>query len=512
MIVAFRFAFSIISGILSLLKFLLVGALGALLSLYAKRGNVYANSIRWSRHGGYLEMTISLWNSIGHVPRSATAAMAVVIFANLASMFVSVGLGGAVNRLEVENNKSFVVSKSKHISLILQGDSGNGWSTFMGQSSTIEDTLTSIINNPQNIPDAVPGLRYRPRRYGYQASCNRFNAIVIQNSTKDGLVQKGDGCAMVALQLLDFYIWDPKLATNERISDDRFKIVAHANAGSNIAEMRLRVGLIHDDRSCMFYSGYVGKVFLSFPPAGMTTLPVTEIHKCQYPSGEMLVSAATHMRFYVGHLRDFNNVTSTIFDNRADLSLLGAMEEMTRNGTFLDPARNSTMVVLTKLGPTVDFLSCASWRMETPGDTALMCSYTIIHAITVGPQPEDSIIAAAVGPRIPDPVANVVNDNRIHISHLPSGSSGLMATFSISKIIEVTSGATHYMASLGQNLVMGLYTQELHILFDTTEVKEGVEISTALSVVVAVIMLICASFWGYTEKYFSPTDTGSLYK
>ncbi|KAF9176924.1 hypothetical protein BGZ50_009434, partial [Haplosporangium sp. Z 11] len=216
--------FWILSLFFSAFKTLLVGALGGLLSIYARFGNEYANSIRWSRQGGYLEMAITLRNSFRYVPKSSVAVMFAVVTASILSMFAGVSVSRMVRQSEIEVNPSYLVSKTKHIMPELVSD--DGWSTVMGQGSTMESVLLSMINEPQNNPDAVPGRRYRPRTYDYKVACNRFDVTISRNLTGMKLEQPNSGCAVLYFDIVSFYIWNPENAVNERISDGKYKIVA----------------------------------------------------------------------------------------------------------------------------------------------------------------------------------------------------------------------------------------------------------------------------------------------
>ncbi|KAI1286128.1 hypothetical protein EDD11_000591, partial [Mortierella claussenii] len=85
------FSFLTITILLALFQALLVCTVGAALSIYSRYGGDYANSIRWVRQGGYLEMYSTLVNSRDIIPRSTKLILVTTILASLAAGVADIG-------------------------------------------------------------------------------------------------------------------------------------------------------------------------------------------------------------------------------------------------------------------------------------------------------------------------------------------------------------------------------------------------------------------------------------
>ncbi|KAF9278408.1 hypothetical protein BGZ68_008596 [Mortierella alpina] len=509
--------FWVIGLFFSAFKILLVFAVGGILSIYAASGSRYGNSIRWSRQGGYLEMVHVLRNSFRQVPRSATFAMIVAIVASILALFSSVFFSTMVHRSDITTNQSYISTKTMRP--ISSGEEIDDWLVYLGHDSKVEDFLGLLINDTRNIPDAVPGRRYTPRTFGYEVACDSIDVVVFQNTT-DPIAQAVGGCSAAMFDIGDsYFVWEPKKATNIRTAPDQYTIIAPVNypLGPNLREHRT-LSYFHFEHLCIVAQSVSEAqsplLFHSFPNSGMTSLPRTILTSCRYPSGAINIGAQTQMRFAIQNLAEYDNITTTIFDDSTQLPLLATMSAFTKNGTFLDTRSNSTMVALTKAGANVHFFSCHSVRSDESATIGLMCSYSVVMAIMTTPQPDDPIIAAdlhLIG-RPVVPASEPINRNLIVVGHLPMSLTSALATFSVSSMLTATLSGAQYVASLGQNVVMDWKTGQLYVLFDTVDIKDGQEFSTALFVTLLVIMVLCAGVWGYSLKTLGGMYTGSLYQ
>ncbi|KAF9964825.1 hypothetical protein BGZ70_005858 [Mortierella alpina] len=483
--------FWVIGLFFSAFKVLLVGALGGILSIYAASGSRYGNSIRWSRQGGYLEMASVLRNSSRPVPRLAAVAMIMAIIASLLAHFTSLFFSTMVHRSDINDNQSYTSTKTMRPTT--SGEEIDDWLIYLGHTSNVESSLGLLINNTRNIPDAVPGRRYTPRTFGYEVACDSIEVVVAQNLT-DPIEQRVGGCSAAMFDIgSDFFVWEPKKAINIQTAPDQYTIIAPASYpnGLDFREHRA-LSFLHFDYLCLVplstIHAQAARQFNSFPNSGMTSLPRTMLTRCQYTSGALNVAAHTQMQFAISSLAEYDNITTTIFDGSAQLPLLTTMSAFTKNGTFLSTQSNSTLVALTKAGADVHFLSCRSLHYIAPDDVGLLCEYQVVVAIMTTPQLEDPIIAAdlkgrrVLGPTLP------INQNLAGIQ------------------------GAKYFASLGQNFVMDWETGQLYVLYDTVDIKDGQEFSTALFVVLVVIMVLCAGVWVYSEKTIGVMYTNSLYK
>ncbi|KAG0354350.1 hypothetical protein BG005_006554 [Podila minutissima] len=225
------FPFVVISLFFTLFGFLLTGALDAFLTVYSASKAEYANSIRWSRQGGYLEMFRTVKQSRRHVPRKVTAAMVVMITTSIVTMFASVGLSRMVHQTEIETNPGTVLSQTSQ--MLRHGVVSDGWTEYLGQSSAANEALKTMLVNPQYIVNMDSHKRYTPRTYDYEVACDKFDTAVTRNISeavldpiKGALYHADGGCSIIGFDLYNpMFNWTLANATYERVSDGRYKLV-----------------------------------------------------------------------------------------------------------------------------------------------------------------------------------------------------------------------------------------------------------------------------------------------
>ncbi|KAF9343279.1 hypothetical protein BGX26_005988 [Mortierella sp. AD094] len=510
--------FVVVSLFFILFDALLTGAVGALLSLYSTSKAEYAGSIRWSQQGGYLEMFLILRNSFRHVSRKATTAMVIVVVASLVAMFMGTGLGTLVSQVDVEINPGSALSQT---SQILAGGfvSSNGWTRFLGRSTTMEDALKTMLIDPQYIVDMDPGKRYTPKTYDYKVACSKFNIAIVRNVSAaildpNAVVdQPNGGCSIIGFDTFsDNLAWAPVNATKQKISTGLYKMVAPGTFVDGQIMDSSPVVFIFDSDLCLSEND-ARTYYTDIPRSGMTFSPSTLLFRCRYSSGVMQLAASTTFSFSVRHVGDFANVTSAIFDNSTELPLLDIMDTLIRNGTFASLINNSTIVTLTDTnGAQVHYLSCNSRWVTRPNDLSLLCQYIVIDAFRTTAQPGDPAIAAAVGSRNASSISSVGDNIMMAIRHSASSSTSAgMAVYSVSSILNATSAASSYLASLGPNVVMDAKAQKLTILYDTVEIQSVTEIPTVLFWAMVAVMAVCALLMAYSMIKIDTIHSGTLY-
>ncbi|KAG0090454.1 hypothetical protein BGZ93_009309 [Podila epicladia] len=506
--------FVFVSLFFTLFGILLIGALGALLALYSTSKDEYASSIRWSQQGGYLEMFLILRNSFRHVPRRTTAAMIIAVAASISVPFVSVGLGRMVHQVDIGIDPGSTLSQTSQI--LLDSLVSTGWTQFLARSTTMEDALKTMLVDPRYIVDMDPGKQYTPKTYGYKVDCNKFNTAIVRNITtaildpKAALDQPNDGCAIIGFDIFIIYFeWALANATNQRISDGLYKVVAPGTfTDSAIMDVTPAV-FFFDSREC-FSPPDVRNFYKDTPRSGMTFSPSTMIFRCRYPTGEMQVAASTTFTFSVRHVEDFANVTSVIFDDTTNLPLLDIMDTLTRNSTFASLTNNATMVILTDTnGAMVHYLSCISRWVTKGSDISLLCQYIVVDAISTTAHLGDPAIEVILRNKT---VSLSNKTNKVVMRHFASSSTSTgMAVYSVSSILNATSAATRYLASLGPNLVMDVENQKLTILYDTLEIQSVTEIPTVLFWVMVAVMAVCVLLIAYSMIKIDTIHSGTLY-
>ncbi|KAF9278402.1 hypothetical protein BGZ68_008590 [Mortierella alpina] len=505
--------FWVIGLFFKVFKILLAGALGGILSIYAASGSEYGNSIRWSHQGGYLEMVKVLRNSFRHVPRSTTLSLAVAIVGSLLALFSSVFFSTMVQRCDIESDRSYIGIKTQRS--MPSGKANEQWRTYISHDSKVQDVLGLMVNDTRNLAEAVPGKRYTPRRFEYEIACNSI-AVVVQRTATDYLKQDVGACSVIFLSIGDsFFDWYPETATNVCTGPNQYTIVASVKLPEKVVMFEpSAISYFFYKYGCVVGPSMAADVrlFRSFPRSGMTSLPKTALYKCQYPSGALNVVAQTRMNFAVQSLAEYDNITTMIFDDSKKLPLLATMGAFTKNGTFLNSQSNSTLVALTKTGANVHFLRCHSLPSATSTDVGQLCSYNVVEAVMTKPQPEDPIIAADLKDRPAVPANESINENAVWVGHLPMSLTSTIPTFSVSNLLDTTLSGAQYFASLGQNFAMDWKQQQLYVLFETVDIIDGQEFSTALFIALVVIMVLCACVWVYSAKCLKAVYTGSLYK
>ncbi|KAF9982400.1 hypothetical protein BGZ75_006209 [Mortierella antarctica] len=513
--------FWVIGLFFKVFKILLAGALGGLLSIYAASGSEYGNSIRWAHQGGYLEMVSVLQNSYRHVPRSTTLSMIVAILASMMALFSSVFFSTMVHRSDIESNPSYIGIKTKR--LMPSGNGNAQWITYLGHGSKVQDALGLMVNDTRNLADAVPGKLYIPRTFEYKVACEYMD-VELYHITLDPIAQGVNGCSVVTFRrgnaLED---WGAQNVTHLRTGPDQYTLVAPLRFRYNRFTLYepQSSSFFHHQHPCLVAPSLMAmemRLFDTFPDSGMTSLPKTILYKCQYPSGALNAVAQTQMMFAVQNLAEYDTITTTIFDDSQQLPLLATMSAFTKNGTFLSLQSNSTLVALSKTGANVHFLRCHSARYTPPASLGqglgLLCSYNVVEAVMTTPQAEDPIITADLKDRPVVPANESINENVAMVGHLPMSltSSSSLPTFSVSSLLDATVSGAQYFGSLGPNFVMDWKQQQLYVLFDTADVTDGQEFSTALLITMVVVMVLCGCVWVYSAKCLKAVYTGSLYK
>lgn len=182
LIMIFSSPFWIPAVLITLVKIILSGTIGAIISLYVRRSRVsgYASSIRWSRTGGVLEAGILLWNSLRQLPARSSIAMAIVIFASLFTLVVSILLGALVSRAEKSFNEGSLVVYTEQ----LMSTDPIFWTASMEADVKMNETLISTLNDTRRNPNPVPRTRYTPRTYAYEIACDE-TMVIFGSSLED---------------------------------------------------------------------------------------------------------------------------------------------------------------------------------------------------------------------------------------------------------------------------------------------------------------------------------------
>ncbi|KAK3833782.1 MAG: hypothetical protein JOS17DRAFT_739333 [Linnemannia elongata] len=521
----FPWPFVVSSIAITIIKIILSGTIGAALTFYVRySSDTYANSIRWSRIGGLYETITLLRNSRRKVPKRSRIIMAVMIIANVLTLFVTIFLGAFVSRTDMASDPSSAVVITGQFPP-QRGVSWTDWSGLMKADAAMEDTLVLLLNNTRFNPNPLPQTVYTPHKYDYEIPCDETGVMLGDGDPISPLVYPSshNNCQFISVILGKgkTYVWDAKEATNRRISAGVHMVTApfsyHSELGGKFIELGPTVFAVNG-RICPGHVAFPA-LLVSFPKDGMTSLPKTYATRCQYDTDESFVMTATYIKFAVNHLNDFDKITTSILDDASSFPLMQPMRAAINNGTFLtthlnSTVVNSTLVILTSISTHVDVLMCISTFSSTTTTVGLICSYVHVTLIATKPQPWDPI-TSAVFKQHPtsyfEAEFNITNKNEFTIHHMPSGLKDSMDTYSVPHLVKATTDATVYLASLGHNVVMNTQAEQLYVFYDTIKFKDAFEVPNPLLIFLFVVSLVCIVVWAFSEK-FTPVFNGSVYK
>ncbi|KAG0356315.1 hypothetical protein BG005_004781 [Podila minutissima] len=526
----FSLPFVVVSIFASLVKLILSLVIGATLVFYVRYSrDEYASSIRWSRTGGLLEMIRLLWRSYRLVPRMSNAVLVSAVVVSFSTLFVSSILTAMVSRIDLEGSPTAARAfTTQLISMDLLF-----WTAYLRPKSTVEETLTAMLNDTRRNPNPNPRTRYTPRTFAHEDGCGESTAIITRNLTYGihfpSTTINCKGYITMLPAGIDFD-WEPTTASLRAIDSSTLMAIAPAtqvNGPQIVESIEPFFFAGGGDHVCsrVAMSDRQSDLSINFPKDGMTALPKTHATKCEYGANESLVSSVTYFKFAVGHMKDFGNITASILDDPTSLPLLKLMNAAINKGAFVSPTNNSTFVMLMKNPSTasdVDFFVCMSRNRKEQGEMGLLCTYMLTSFIIVNPQAVDPTIAADLD-REPEPLnpSNTTNQLDFTILHLPQvpeseGSQKTTPLFSSAHLIKATANATRYLAALGHNVHVykdpGSIADQLYILYDAVELKDAYEVSTAAFAVVCVFTGLFGLIWAFSETFFPTVYNSTLYK
>ncbi|KAF9385265.1 hypothetical protein CPB97_004968 [Podila verticillata] len=528
----FSLPFWVVSAFASLVELILCLFIRAILTFYVKYSqDEYANSIRWSRTGGLLEMIQLFWHSYRLVPRKSSAVLVLATVAGISTMFVSSILAVMVSRADIEDSSAPARAFTKQL---ISADP-SFWNAYLSAESTMEEALTAMLNDTRCNPNPRSKTRYTPRTYAYEkAGCDKSTAAITRdNNATFFFPSTSVNCKAYVFMLHNIaYDWEPKTASVQIIDSSTFMVVTPVvnRARAQNTEAIAPFFFAFERKSCVrltFPPGAEDTLSSDFPEDGIITLPKTFATKCQYGSDGSLVSSVTHFQFAIGHMQDFDKITASILDDPTTLPLLKPMHTAINDGAFSSPTNNSTLVMLTKIpsaASDVDFFGCMSKYSKKQRDMGLLCTYMLTSIINVKPQARDPTIAADLKREpVPHNITNITNQIDFTIFHLPQvpelkSSQGTAPLFSAAHLVKATTDAARYLASLGHNVIMykdsGSIEDQLYILYDAVELKDAYEVSTTAFAVVCAVTGLCGLAWAFSEypRYFPTVYNSSLYK
>ncbi|KAG0284136.1 hypothetical protein BGZ96_011512 [Linnemannia gamsii] len=519
------YAVAVIGLFVSLLKLVFSLFAGATLVFYVKYfPDEYASSIRWSRTGGLREMVQLILCSYSHIPKRSTLVLIYAILIGICTLGVSTLLTAMVSRVDMDGDSTVSRAFTTHLNAL----DSNFWTAYMTLESTVEQSLTRMLNDTYRNPNPAPRTRYTPRSFVYETGCDESNTAIFNDRTSTTVyMHSSSRSCKTYIMLLGgvSYDWEPNNTVFRKIDSDTSMVVAPAwkiDTASKIDDATEPAFFVNGTNYLCdrFRVAISSSFFPDFPEDEMLTLPATRTTTCRYGGNGSLVMSGTYFQFAVNHMLDFDNITASLLPDSISLPLLKSMSAAIGEGVFASPTNNSTYVVFSKLHSSAsdaDFFTCLSISRKTKGGMGLMCSYLLTSAIVVNPQPIDSTIEADLGHDIY--TQNTQSQLDFTIVHLPPGTDGNQEKtplFSSVRLIKATTDATRYLASLGHNVQEYKHPvskiDQLYVLYDSVELKDGYEVSTTAFIIICTFAGLFALIWAISEKRYPTVYNSSIYK
>ncbi|KAF9343082.1 hypothetical protein BGX26_006289 [Mortierella sp. AD094] len=447
--------------VLAIFQLLLIGAVDAILAIYSRFGGEYANSIRWTRQGGYPEMLISLYNSWKNLSKSTKVAMVLTIIASLAASLADKGVVYFVVPLVRQGEADSVVFKSPQFSSRGYDNSFAGWSGSIKYGTDIVDAMARMISDAKNTSGVVSGRVYTPRISKYEIACGHFDLYEYDGNTSRFIFSSG--CAVAQYLLWGAFVADFHKAKVVVVSKSRWSVSAPATSTSMFTIVDASPGIGVGTTLCSL-GGIRTTPASRFKP-GLAALPSTTITKCVYPTGEISVLSASVVPFTFSTVKNFRDVSTAVFGEYGDL--FQAMEESIK----IQKSHRTRPLK----------------RQEI--NTLIMKAY----GGKTFPYPPNSSLAMT-------------------IEHSLALHNGVPQPVSMSTMKNVTYQAANYMASLGQNFYPDYAEEQLYILSDTRDPQQGFNVPDWLLISITVTMAVCLCLWAMTKVLLDVRYTGSLYK
>ncbi|KAF8977206.1 hypothetical protein BGZ46_007560 [Entomortierella lignicola] len=493
-----------INSILVTTRFLVVTAVGSILAIYSRLRGEHANSIRWVRQGGYLEMFSFLFNTRKEITIQAKAALLFTIVATLTAGLAGRGAVHFVEPTTRQTNTTFFAVTSKQYMPLSDPYTIGGWSRNIFRGDSLVDTMISVMNDTKAtkvIPDAVNGRVYTPQTFNSKVGCEDFGVTVIRRDKASYHLR--NGCANIYYTALGSIDPNEQGLTVINRSDSRWSISLPATVIGGPSEVAIGAEILYNKSICGIFD--LARRFFDKPKDGLSSLPKTALTKC-YQSGHVVSVVATMVRFMTTKTQLFSNVSRSIFDEYNEL--FQAMEITINNKAGLDP----TMFAEVKLrNNTLYSLTCFTAPNPSSKKTAyLTCAYVINTCTILEKQDLDPTIVASLGG---EPIATPSMSSTImSFIHLPSVNESNFEHVSLSELEQSNLEAANYLASLGHNLLVDWDRGQVTVMFKIADAEEGLEIPLWLILCVPIIATISAILIGSTEFFLDGRYTGSLYK
>ncbi|KAG0005009.1 hypothetical protein BGZ65_012169 [Modicella reniformis] len=490
----------ILAILLTVFRFLLVNTVSTALAVYSKYGGEYANSIRWSRDGGYIEMVKCLFNSRKTVSTSVSFAMAVTLIASLVASSLDKGVAKGIRpTIIMEPERDPYRANSTQFA---SGDTQfvfSGWNTVNPYGSNITNTIERLINDTRNIPAFEPGKMYTPRTSGYTILCESFPFTLTNQLGSDG------ECGSLAFNFNHGNATGP---TSVVQSKDRLSIVQPGGILSSYT---------FDLTSSIYRKGHLCPLVNTFTNVdrdafqrGMTALPKTYVAKCMnLTSGEVITLSRTSTKFWSSNDQDGDGFLKAVVETFGDKDdeLIQAIHARTLNITSSPSSDRYFLMEAKSAGPFADAIACLLVLDNEfpPRFVESDCIYVNFFSLVLIPDNVDDFELLGKK-RLDTQWTGTDLSPIITIEHSFKIVNGSITPYLLSDLRNSTETATKYFASLGLNLYGGYTYHWTFILFDVFNPKDALFIQDWLAYSVLGIAVVCLVVLGTKETIASNSD------
>lgn len=483
----------VINIVISVFNFLLVAAFESILAWYSQYGGEFASAIRWARQGGYSEMVYSFLNSHNVIPNSTRRMALGVIISSVVVSVLDKGISYFIEENATEEiNKTTLMMKSDPYACDWDLPT---WSTYVRNDTNITDVMQSMINDTRSIPNAIIGKVYKPRLFEYESGCGNFNLDVVGLASGESLILPllEEGCMNATFTIGEleatFMTWGNATVNG---FNDRWTIIASFSNSTlwsvgHELPLKLKVG------PCAVGSiGIKPKWF-----DGVSSHPMTIATKCPTRNGTTIVLSASTTRFSTFKDNSLSKVMSYIFGHKDEL--IQAME-LHENTSLLSPT--ALVVELKVVNTAIDVLACYSYNVT---HHMYICVYASFNAIALNPQLLDFQLTTII-----DESDYPVATNMFTIYHIPEMRNGDVY-IPVLRTKNASLEVVRFFARLGQNFYMDWSNRSLYVLYDTFDVKLGVDAPKWLTTLVVIIMALSFLIWFLTILLLDGKYGDSLY-
>ncbi|KAF9154841.1 hypothetical protein BG015_011863 [Linnemannia schmuckeri] len=501
---------------------LLSAALRTGLAFYSKSRGGHTHSLRWVQQGGHVELGKIFWNTMGRgLPSSQFRPLVVVIALSAFLEIVNIAANALVKESVQGTNPSHELVKTTEFISLDTISTLAGWSATVSFNSSLSDSLLRTINSTLNIPDAIPNRVYTPRKYPYEVACTNFDLIMLDKHTDlyPNLLSSNNGCAILSLAPINTMTINKTATVITRRSNSSVKVVMPGPydfqdgtaAALGFQSSSVSISVVFGDLVNKCATSIIEGMTISSSASGITSAPFSSVTKCVFPSGQVISLSVTAVRYSVPDLKSFGSISSSVLQSsRAPvLAMQNSITDGTLSNLTASPLDGISVMEIQFSGSRVDLLTCASRRAGHAGPPYLACLYSVVTAIASKPQPMLPEIAALRGADKPISVLQKMT-SIFPVNHLPLINGTESNIFSVSQILDDSSSAAYYVASLGQNFFMDWDDGGLYTVFDTVDLTKGYELPGWLFGSVVAIMAVSLLLGIVAEITLDSRYKGSL--